>query len=233
MNLPISAEIRARLAACDSCSVSNAIDASHVRLANIGFTDARISCRTPSLPPMVGRVVTLKVRSAEPPMKNSFYLEQVDWWDRIGPDPTPRVLFVEDVDHHPGRGSAVGPVHACILKAMGFVGVVTNGAVRGVSKFQEIGLQVFSGSVSVAHAYNHVFDEDLPVEIAGLRLKWDDLIHGDENGIVLLPGDKLEEISRTAEVFQDRERKVCEYCGSAGFSVDGLKQVAGLDASRR
>lgn len=233
MNPNLPPEVFTRLAACDSCSVANAVDAAGVRLANEGFNDHRVACWTPRLPPMVGRIVTLKVRSAEPPMKHSFYLDQPDWWERLAADPGPRVLAIEDVDAKPGRGSSVGPVHACILRALGFVGVITNGAIRGRRQFEEIGLRAFAGNVSPAHAYCHVIAVGGAVEIAGLRLEPGGLVHGDESGVVAVPTAIAEQVAAAAESFRDREKRVCEFCRSADFSPEALKRKIGADPSRR
>jgi regulator of RNase E activity RraA len=182
---------------------------------------------------MVGTVVTLKVRSAEPPMKKAFYMEHPDWWELLKTDKNPRVLAIEDVDAKPGRGSLVGPVHACILKAMGFVGVVTNGAIRGRSSFERIGLRAFAGNIAPAHAYSHVVEIGVRVEVAGLRLVPGDLVHGDESGIVVIPFSMAEQVAVTAEGFRERDRRICEYCRTADFSPEALRKHIGVDASRR
>src|SRR5580698_1269055 len=119
MDLPL--HLFGDLGKFDSCSIANAVDSFRVRLPNMGFTGPGIVCRTKTPTAMVGVAITLKVRSSEPPMKPAYYLEQPDWWERIVEAPYPRVLVIEDVDAHPGRGSLVGPVHACIIKALGFV----------------------------------------------------------------------------------------------------------------
>ena len=221
-----------RLSKLDSCSVANAVDSLRLRLLNEGFSGPGILCRTPGLSPMAGRAVTLKVRSSEPPMKKSFYLDQPDWWERLESAPGPRVLVIEDTDAHPGRGSLVGPVHACILKAMGFVGVVTSGAVRGLNQLEELRLQAFSGNLSPAHAFCHVVEMGGAVEIAGLRIAGGDIIHGDLNGIVSIPAEAAEKIPDIAEHFREREARICRFCNTNEFSTTMLRRVIGADASR-
>jgi 4-hydroxy-4-methyl-2-oxoglutarate aldolase len=215
----------AQLRNLDSCSVANAVDSFGVRLLNDGFSGPGITCRIPHLPSMVGTAVTLKVRTAEPPMKRSFYLEQPDWWERLDSASGPRVLVIEDVDAHPGRGSLVGPVHACILKAMGFVGVITSGAVRGLKQFEQLGLPAFSGNVSPSHAYGHVIEMGKSVEIAGFRVSAGDVIHGDLDGVVNIPAAVLGRIPAAAEQFKERERRVCRFCNDPQFSPAMLRRV--------
>jgi len=166
-------------------------------------------------------------------MKKTFYLDHPDWWELLKSESTPRVLVIEDVDARPGRGSLVGPVHACILKAFGFVGVITNGAIRGRSSFERMGMGAFAGNISPAHAYSHVIEAGVPVEVAGLRVAPGDLVHGDENGVVMVPPAVVDNVVVAAQSFHQRERRICEYCGSGGFSTEGLRRMMGSDESRR
>jgi len=232
MKMELPPQVFSDLGKFDSCSVANAVDTFRVRLPNVGFTGPGIACRTTTLPAMVGVALTMKVRSSDPPMKPAFYLEQPDWWERIGEALYPRILVIEDSDAHPGRGSLVGPVHACIIKAMGFVGVVTTGAIRGTRKFSEIGLHGFSGNVSPSHAYCHVIEIGGPVAIAGLQVASGDIIHGDRDGIVGIPADLVERIPDAARKISERERAISEFCASDRFSPEKLRGVITADASR-
>jgi 4-hydroxy-4-methyl-2-oxoglutarate aldolase len=222
----------AELAKYDTCVVANAVDSLRVRLLNEGFSASGIARRVDLPSPMVGLAVTLKVRSANPSMKPAYYLEQPDWWERLEESVWPRVLVIQDEDAHPGRGSLVGPVHACIIKALGFVGVVTTGAVRGTRSFEDIGLHAFSGNLSPAHAYCHVVEMGGPVEIAGVKIKPGEVIHGDRDGIVLIPPDLAPEIPEVARRFLAREESICRYCNSRGFSREDLRGVISADESR-
>jgi regulator of RNase E activity RraA len=218
-------EIFRELIAFDSSSIANAVETFGFRLRNVGFSSAGITPRTALRFPMVGTALTLKVRSANPPMKPGFYLGQADWWERIEAAAFPRVLVIEDTDAHPGRGALVGPVHACILKALGFAGVVTTGAVRGTSRFEEIGMAAYSGNVSPSHAYCHVIEMGSPVTVAGVQIETGEIIHGDHDGIVSFPAELAPKISDTARRFMERERSICEFCARPGFSPARLRDA--------
>ena len=151
----LSAEEFEKLQALDSCSVANAIERFHVQLRNEGFTEGGLTCRFPEREPILGYAMTLKVRSSLPPSKNKVFLESTEWWDVLLALPKPRILVIQDVDRMPGAGALVGEVHAAILKSLGCIGVVTNGAVRDVPAIGRLGFQMFSGSLSVSHAYSH------------------------------------------------------------------------------
>jgi regulator of RNase E activity RraA len=220
------------LGALDSYIVADAIDSMRVRMQNDGSSGPGVTCRTEDLPPMVGTALTLKVRASDPPMKPAFYLEHPDWWELLEESPDPRVLVIEDVDASPGHGSLVGPVHACIIKALGFVGVVTNGAIRGGPRFAEIGMGVFSGNLSPSHGFCHVVEMGKPVTVAGVRIETGDIVHGDRDGFVRLPKDLAAKIPQVAARLNERERSICEFCNGAGFAREGLRGAIGVDPSR-
>jgi regulator of RNase E activity RraA len=227
-----SDSIFTELGKLSTCAVSNAIDSFRVRMLNVGFTGPSVICRTDAPAPMVGIALTMRVRSSDPSMKPSFYLANPDWWERVEEATFPRVLVIEDIDAHPGKGSLVGPVHACIIKALGFVGVVTSGAIRATAKFNEIGLHAFSGNISPSHAYSHVVELGTPVEVAGMRFETGQVIHGDRDGVVGIPADLVALVPAAARSLSERERTICRFCGSADFTRARLRDVITPDKSR-
>jgi len=125
-------------------------------------------------------------RSA-PPVAGTDYLDRTDWWDYIVSMPAPRVVVVQDTGHQPGLASLLGAVHVNILRALGCVGAVTNGAVRDIPAAEEIRFPLFAACVSVSHAYVHIVEFGTPVEIGGLGIQSGDLLHGDLHGIQTIP----------------------------------------------
>lgn len=205
--------------------VANAIESFNVRLRNTGFADARVRCMLEDLPPMVGYAVTGRLRSGEPPIGGGTFRDRADFWNSILQVPPPRVLVLEDMDDRPGRGAFVGNVHASILKALGCVGYVTNGAVRELPSVQAIGFQLFAGSVAVSHAYAHIFEIGTVVTVGGLDVKAGDLLHGDRHGVLTVPHQVATRVPAAAERLQRKEDRVIEFCKSQDFSVEGLGEV--------
>lgn len=208
-----------------TCMVSNAIEAFDVRLRNSGFADASIQCMFDDFPPIVGYAATARVRTSVPPMQGHNYFDRTDWWNAILEIPAPRIVVVEDVEKHPGLGSFVGEVHANILSALGCVGVVTNGAVRDLPQVRTTGFQFFAGNVAVSHAYAHVFQYGIPVELGGLRIEPGDLLHGDRHGILKVPLEIAAEIPAVVRQIQEKEERLIAMCRSADFSLDKLREL--------
>ncbi len=208
----------------DTCAVSNAIETFQVRLRNAGFADARVRCIFQELPPMVGYAATARLRTGEPPIAGSFH-DRVDWWKSILQVPPPRIVVLQDLDEPPGVGAVMGEMHAAILKALGCVGYVTNGAVRELPAVRDMGLHLFAGNVSVSRSYPHIFDFGSPVTVGGLEVHPGDLLHGDRHGLLTVPKEIAGEIPAVAARLRQAEQKVVEFCHSPEFSVEKLRQV--------
>jgi len=213
------------LRAFDTCMVANAVETFNVRLKNTGFTDARIRCMFDEAPPMVGYAVTARLRSDEPPIRGLAFRDRSEFWNDILRVPAPKILVLEDMDDPPGRGAFIGDVHAAILRALGCVGYLTNGAVRELPAVREAGLQVFAGNVAVSHAYAHIFDIGAKVSVAGMDVMPGDLLHGDRHGVLNVPIEIAEEIPKVASALSSEERRVIDFCRSSSFSIEELSEI--------
>jgi len=222
---PVPEHVLHALRGIDTCMVSNAIETFDVRLRNIGFADARIRCVFNDLPPMVGYAATARLRSGDPPMAGRFYRDRTDWWNSILQMPAPRVVVLEDLDKPPGVGAFLGDMHAAILKALGCVGFVTDGAVRDLPRVHDLGFPLFAGSVAVSHAYAHIFEFGSTIKVGGLEVKPGDLLHGDQHGILTVPTRIAAEVPAVASRLRESEKKVIDFCESKEFSVNRMRQI--------
>jgi len=209
----------------DTCMISNAIETFDARLRNTGFADASIRCMFKDAPPMVGYAATARLRSGEPPMVGGTFRDRADFWNSILEIPAPRILVLEDMDEPPGRGAFVGDMHAAILKALGCIGYLTNGAVRELPAVRTMGIQLFAGSVAVSHAYAHIFDIGAKVKVGGMEVRPGELLHGDRHGVLTVPAQIAARIPGAAAELQGAERKVIDFCRSSAFSVAKLGEI--------
>src|SRR5579872_4089703 len=220
---PLSTAELDALRGLDTCTVSNAIETFGVRLRNAGFADSRVRCMFEDFPPMVGYAATAQLRTGEPPIAGRIYSDRTDWWASILQVPAPRIVVLEDLDQPPGLGAFLGDMHAAILRALGCVGFVTDGAVRELPRVKSLGLHLFAGNVAVSHAYAHLFDFGSMVKVGGLEVRPGDLLHGDRHGVLNVPIKIAAEIPAVASRLQKREREVIEFCKSPNFSIEKLR----------
>jgi 4-hydroxy-4-methyl-2-oxoglutarate aldolase len=206
-----------------TCIVASAIETFNVRLRNTGFADSSVRCIFREFPPIVGYAATARIRSSEPPMEGQSYYTRTDWWNHILTIPEPRIVVIEDIDQRPGFGAFIGEVHACILKALGCVALVTNGAVRDLPGVKASGFQLFAGDVSVSHAYAHVFDFGGTVRVGGLKVQPGDLIQGDLHGVLSVPLEIATKVPAKAEEIQQKRDQLLCCCEAKDFSLDKLR----------
>ena len=218
----------------DSCSVANAVETFDVRLRNTGFTDSTVRCIFEDFPPLVGYAATVRIRTTDPPMEGNSYYYRLDWLEHVISVPSPRVLVLEDLDHHPGLGSFIGDVHANILRVLGCIGVVTNGAVRNVQAARELKFQMFARNLSVSHAFAHVFDFGGPVEVGQMHVRPGDLLHGDRHGVQTVPIELAQRIPAIAQRMKGEEQEIIQLCRSGAFTLEKLRsEVADLRSKRK
>jgi 4-hydroxy-4-methyl-2-oxoglutarate aldolase len=209
----------------DTCMVANAVETFNLRLRNTGFTNAKVQCMFPDAPPMVGYAVTGQLRCGEPPMKGGTFHDSAGFWNSILEAPAPRILVLQDMDDPPGQGAFLGDVHAAILKALGCIGYLTNGAVRELPSIRASGLQLFAGSTAVSHAYAHIFGVGTPIIVGGMEVRPGDLLHGDRHGVLNIPAEIATAVPQVASAMRQAEQKVVEYCRSSSFSIAKLSEV--------
>ncbi len=114
-------------------------------------------------------------------------------------------------------------MHVNILRALGCVGAVTNGAARDLPATERLGFPLFTGSISVSHAYVHIIEFGTPVEIGGLKIQSGDLLHGDLHGVQSIPTDIAGKIPPVAAEIIVREQELIALCQSKEFTVDKLR----------
>jgi 4-hydroxy-4-methyl-2-oxoglutarate aldolase len=206
-----------------TCVIASAIETFGVRLPNAGFANSTVRCMFPDLPPVAGYAATARIRTSAPPMEGHGYYFRTDWWEEILKTPPPRIVVIQDLDNPPGLGAFVGEVHAHILRALGGVALVTNGAVRDLNLVRAAGFQLFARNVSVSHAYAHVFDFGGAVEIGGLKISPGDLVQADLHGVQTIPLEIAAQIPDAAAEILKRRQQFIGLCRSGNFSLESLR----------
>ncbi len=224
MQTPLSSDQINQLRSFDTCVISDAIETFGIRLRNEGFATAGFRCLFKNFPPMVGYAATCKVRSADPPMVGSRYVERTDWWKHITSVQSPRVVVMQDIDERPGTGAFLGKVHVNILLSLGCVGAVTNGAARELPGIEASGFQVFAGRLAISRAYIHVVEYGGPVEVGGLTILPGDLLHGDRHGIIKVPQDLATELPAVASRIMEKKQLVIDLSKKPGATVQELSR---------
>ena len=221
---PLSEAELDALAAWPSPAIANAIETFDVRPRTEGFMGPDILGRFPELRPIVGYAVTAKIRASVPPGEDPDTKSRADWLRHIASVPGPRIVVMQDLDDPP-LGSYWGEVNGNIHRAMGCLGVITDGGVRDLDEVRALGFQFVAKEVLVSHAYVHLVEIGGPVTVGGLEVHPGDLLHADQHGVMHIPHDIAGEVAAAAQAVEDRERTIIEFCQSADFDPERLDDV--------
>ena len=143
---------------------------------------------------------------------------------KVAETPGPRVVVMQDNDPQP-IGSFWGEVQGNIHKALGCVGLVTNGGVRDMDEVRDMNFQFYAKSILVSHAYVHLVAIDVPVSVGGMVVNPGDLIHADKHGAQVIPHDLAAEIPAAVDKIAANERRIIDTCQAPDFSIEKLMKV--------
>jgi regulator of RNase E activity RraA len=219
---PLDPAVLAELAAIDTPTVCNAVEAFGSRDDTEGFTGAAVRCLTPELGVMVGYAVTATCDSMTPgrPRGRERFMAL---WEALAAAPRPAVLVFQDVGPRPAHSVHLGDVMATIALRLGAVGLVTDGAVRDLEGIRPLRFHLFAAGVAPSHGTFNVIDVGGPVAVDGVRVAPGDLIHADANGVATVPRAVAERLPAECRRVQERERALREYVVSRDFTLAGLR----------
>ena len=183
-------------------------------MALMGCTDSEklylgqeIKLRTQLSEPAAGIALTFEVDTSTPGHK----VDMEDYWESlqmIKDSPVPVMLIMKCVGSRPQHECVLGDGMAKQYAACGSAGLVTDGAIRDIRQIERAGYSVFaSGSVSNHCSMVYKFAKK-PVIISGVAIQNGDLIHGDSDGVTIVPKQYHNGIVNACIVSRDFETKV-------------------------
>ena len=217
------------LRALDTPTVCNALEIVAPERRAIGFTTAPLVCPRPALPPIVGYARTARQRSIRPAQAGAA--ERIAYYEYIAEAPGPTIVIIEDIDTQTGYGAFWGEVNSNIHKAICCLGVVTSGSIRDIPDCAE-GFQLLAGNIGPSHAHVHIVDFGTPVNVHGMDVETNDLVHADQHGAVIIPIEVARDVPAAAQKIIDREAIVLEACNAPGDGIESIKAARAKAAAR-
>ena len=222
---PLPASVLEALARYDTPTICNAMEIVAPERRLIGYTTKPLVCPFPDLPPMVGYARTVTIRSV---LKSGLPADEqskrrIDYYEYVGTGHGPRITVIQDIDGHDvGYGAFWGEVQSNVHKALGCLGVITDGSIRDIPQWAP-GFQALAGSIGPSHAWVHAENFGGEVRVAGMTVRSDDLIHADQHGAIVIPIDIAAKIPDAAELCGRRETPILEIARSPDFTLEKLK----------
>ena len=224
------------LRSIDTPTVCNLIEIVAPERRGAGYTASHLHCPFPDLPPMVGFAKTATIRARDAVSGSGYMQKRMDYLDYVAAAPRPSVVVIEDKDEPAGYGAFWGEVQTNVHKALGCLGVVTNGSIRDIPAVAE-GFQMLAGSISPSHAYVHVVDFGVSVTIHSMEVKSGDLIHADRHGAVVVPVEKIDAMAAALDGLMKHEARIIAAARAPGTHgrehQGGDEGLAGAPAAQR
>jgi regulator of RNase E activity RraA len=172
---------------------------------------------------MLGYAVTATIKASER-AREGQYVDRFEYYEYIQSIPAPRVMVIQDLDAPNPVGSFWGEVHGSLHRALGAIGVVTDGGVRDLGPVRALRFHYFAAEVLVSHAYVHLVDFGKPVKISGVEVQPGALLFGDEHGVIDIPHALAKKVGDLCyEVYKD-ERPAIDFYHSRDFSIEKLRE---------
>lgn len=226
-----------KLRSFDTPTICNIIELFDVRPRNSGYMDGRIKACFPELPPMVGFAATATFRATAAPRQGGSYAGLDEQLERFGELAGPPVVVFQDLDD-PVAAATFGEVMCSTYRAFGATGLITSGAGRDLEQVRAIDFPVFTSGTICSHGYTHFPALHVPVNVGGLVVQPNDLLHGDLNGVTTIPLEIAAEVADAGDELAAAEKIVIELVQQgrpslAEFQEARAEMLARLQGLRR
>ncbi len=215
----------------DTPTVCNVIELFDAVSRTAGYMDGRITACYPHLPPMVGYAVTATFRAGAPPRAGDVYRGLDNQIRQLAETPGPKVVVFQDLDD-PAVAATFGEVMASTYRAFGCVGLITSGAGRDLEQVQALDFPCFTGGTICSHGYCQIVELNVPVRVGGLWVNPGDLLHGDRNGVAMIPHELAAAVAEGCAGLADAEAVVLDYLRRGDVTPDGFA-AARAECQRR
>ena len=168
------------------------------------YTDQTLHCMYPELGRTVGYAVTCVYGLPDPSFKRLSFMDVIDALD-ASPKPTILVLQQKFPPEIAGKVGLSGGNMTSAMKAVGCLGMISNGPSRDIDEIRPMQFQNLISGVTAGHGDMAVYAVNVPVSVAGMDVCPGEIIHMDENGAVKFPANKMEGVLTNVQALQIEE----------------------------
>ena len=214
----------AHLRGFDTPTICNALKFATGGRRATGFTREQMVAAFPASPPMVGFARTATLRAAAPSAMSAEAARELRlaYYEHVARVDRPTVVVIQDLDFAVGVGAFWGEVNSKLHAALGCAGVVTNGALRDLDMLDP-SFPILAGRVTPSHAFARIESVGGDLDIFGMSVGHDQLIHADKHGAVVIDRNAAAKLPRAIEVVLGREKLILDSAAKPGFSVADIR----------
>lgn len=206
----------------DTPTLSNAIETLKVRPKNEGFAPLQVRCLFPDFGPMCGYAVTAQVETVTQGV-NREEASYIELFQAVENSPKPAVIAFQEVGGNPDYATHCGEVMATIFSRLGGIGLVSDCGVRDLAEVRALRFHYFARGAVASHANFHIARVGVPIQIFGLVIHPQDLLHGDQNGLIQIPQEATEGLQDAVASVRAKERQIMELTKDPNFTASQLR----------
>jgi regulator of RNase E activity RraA len=137
------------------------------------------------------------------PDPNFTRLSFMDVIDALDASPKPTILVIQQKfpPEIAGKVGLAGGVMTSSIKAVGCVGVLSNGPSRDIDEIRPMNIQYLLSGITPGHGDMAVHAVNVPVSVGGMDVAPGEIIHMDENGACKFPADRMEAVLTNVKAF--------------------------------
>ena len=227
-------ELLTLLQQVDTPTVCNAIEVAQGKRGFDQFTRGTMLASVPQAPAMVGYARTAKVSALRPsddPV-DVVKARRMAYYKHMAEGTRPSIAVIEDVDFPDCVGAFWGEINTTVHRGFGVKGALTNGVVRDLGDLPS-GFPVIAGSIGPSHAFVHVTEIGVPVNVFGLAVQEGDLVHADRHGALVIPADVIDHLFDAINKLMANEKLILEPARVDEFDFDAFEKAwAAFEAAR-
>jgi regulator of RNase E activity RraA len=206
----------------DTPTICNGLELVAPERRGFGFTVEPMVAVDRKLPPIVGLARTGLIRAKEKPL--GAIPSREDWYDYVARDELPTIAVIQDIDDRPGYGAFWGEVQSTVHHGLGVLGCVTNGSFRDVDMIAP-GFQIIGGRIGPSHAFVHITQMRCDVNVFGMLVGHDDVIHADFHGAVVIPAAAVRKLPDAIDLVSRREKVILDMAKTPGFTSAKMREA--------
>jgi 4-hydroxy-4-methyl-2-oxoglutarate aldolase len=108
--------------------------------------------------------------------------------------------------------NSFGGIVGFTARQRGLAGCVIDGAARDLDEYKQLDFPVYGRGIIQQSIRNRCAfgGHGIEASIAGVRVKPDDLVMADDNGVVVVPSERIEEVLKIATECRETEERIIE-----------------------
>jgi regulator of RNase E activity RraA len=199
-----------------TCNVSDACD----RLGIDGAAKGILTLY--DCPKIVGHAATLKLTKPGGRFTDSPVVGTLSAIEEGGAG----AVLVIDCSANPAV-NCFGGIAGATARQLGLVGCVADGLMRDVDEYKGYRLPVYGKGIVQQSIRGRSVCEGfgVPVELGGVRVHPDDLVMADDNGVVVVPRARAQEVLTFALVIKATEDRVIAQIRSGESAIEAHKKI--------